>query len=94
MKPLARLSFVVLLGLVATLVSTVSATAAPATPPTCADPATPLTVEERRLTLPAPGEVLRRSGFGTFAERFTPALCRLPDARAAERAARTQGRAL
>ncbi len=70
------------------------AASAAAAPATCADPGAQLTVEEQRLALAAPGEVLRRSGFDTFAKVFTPALCRLPNARAAEVAARVQGRAL
>jgi pyrrolidone-carboxylate peptidase len=79
-----------LLGLAGTLVPTVTAAAAP----TCADPAAPLTVEERRLALPAPAEILRRSGFERFERVFTPALCALPNARVATTAVRVQGRAL
>lgn len=100
MKPLSRLLVVVVLGLVAALVPSVSAAAETAAEraavkvPTCADPNAPLTVEEQRLTLPVPGEILRRSGFDKFAKVFTPALCLLPDARAAERAMRLQGRTL
>lgn len=90
MKPLARLSVVVLLGLGAAVVPG----QATATDRTCADPAAPLTIEEGRLALPAPAEILRRSGFDRFAQNFTPALCHLRDAAAAERAVRTQGRQL
>lgn len=91
MKPLARLLIVVLLGTAAAVVPGVASAAAP---PTCADPAAQLTVEEQRLALPAPGEVLARSGFDRFAKVFTPALCELPDDRVAERAMRVQGRVL
>jgi pyrrolidone-carboxylate peptidase len=79
-----------LLGAAGTLVPSVTAAATP----TCADPAAQLTVEEQRLALPAPGEVLRRSGFDRFERVFTPALCLLPDRRAATVAVRVQGRAL
>jgi pyrrolidone-carboxylate peptidase len=89
-KTLARLLIVFVLGLAAALVPTGSASAAP----TCADPGAPLTVEERRLTLPAPGQILARTGFDRFARVFTPALCHLPDDRAATLAMRLQGRAL
>jgi len=92
-KLLTRMVIVLLLGLVAALVPTVSAAAAPA-PRTCADASAPLTVEEQRLTRPVPGEVLRRSGFDKFAKLFTPALCLIPNARIAEKAAGVQGRAL
>lgn len=91
MKPLARLLIVVLLGTAAAVVPGVAAAAAP---PTCADPSAPLTVEEQRLALPAPGEVLRRSGFDRFAQAFTPALCHLRNDHVAEQAMRVQGRVL
>jgi pyrrolidone-carboxylate peptidase len=86
---LARLLIVVLLGLGAAIVPGPAAAAR-----TCADPAAPLTVEERRLALPAPAEILRRTGFDRFAQAFTPALCHLRDDHAAERALRVQGRLL
>jgi pyrrolidone-carboxylate peptidase len=89
-KPLARLSIVVMFGLGAAVVPG----QATATVRVCADPNAPLTVEEQRLALPAPAEILRRSGFGHFARSFTPALCHLRDAAAAERAFRTEGRQL
>lgn len=79
-----------LLGLAGTLVPSVTASAAP----TCADPATPLTVEEQRLALPTPAEVLRRSGFDRFERVFTPSLCALPNVRVATKAVSVQGRAL
>jgi len=79
-----------LLGLAGTFVPTVTATATP----TCADPTAPLTVEEQRLALPKPLEVLQRSGFDRFERVFTPALCALPNARVATVAIRAQGRAL
>jgi pyrrolidone-carboxylate peptidase len=79
-----------LLGLAGTLVPTVPAAAAT----TCADPTAPLTTEEQRLALPTPAEVLRRSGFDRFERIFTPALCVLPNQRAATTAVRAQGRAL
>lgn len=94
MKPLTRVLIVVLLGLLGALVPAVSATAAPARQPTCADPTAPLTVEEQRLVLAAPGEILRRSGFDRFAQVFTPTLCAVPDARFAERLMSGQGRVL
>jgi len=78
------------LGLAGTLVPTVTASAAP----TCADPAAPLTVEEQRLALPAPAEVLARSGFDRFGRVFTPLLCALPNNRSAAAAIGAQGRAL
>jgi pyrrolidone-carboxylate peptidase len=78
------------LGLAGTLVPTVTAAAAP----TCADPAAPLTVEEQRLALPAPAEILRRSGLDRFERVFTPSLCLLPSHRAATAAISVQGRAL
>jgi pyrrolidone-carboxylate peptidase len=90
-KPLARLWIVVLLGAAAAVVPGAAPTAAR---PTCADRAAPLTVEERRLARPTSREVLQRSGFDRFARSFTPALCALPNDRAAERAVRRQGRAL
>ena len=90
MKPLARLSVVVLLGLGAVVVPG----HATATIRTCADPAAPLTVEEERLALAAPTEILLRSGFDRFAQDFIPSLCKLRDAAAAERAFRAQGRQL
>jgi pyrrolidone-carboxylate peptidase len=79
-----------LLGLAGTLVPTVTAAATP----TCADPAMPLTVEEQRLALPKPAEVLRRSGFDRFEQAFTPALCALPNARVAAKVLKVEGRAL
>jgi pyrrolidone-carboxylate peptidase len=79
-----------LLGLAGTLVPTVTAAATP----TCADPAAPLTVEEQRLTLPKPVEVLRRSGFDRFERVFTPSLCALPNTHVATAVIRAQGRAL
>lgn len=93
MKPLARTLVAVTLGLVGVLAPTTSASATPI-PPTCADAAAPLTVEEQRLTRPAPAEILRRSGFDRFATAFTPALCVVPSARVAELAVAGQGRAL
>jgi pyrrolidone-carboxylate peptidase len=78
------------IALAGTLVPTVTATAAP----TCADPSAPLTVEEQRLALPKPAEVLQRSGFDKFSRVFTPALCALPSARLAAVAVRAEGRAL
>lgn len=92
MKALTRAVVVVVLGLMGTLVSVGSAAAAP--PRTCADPAAPLTVEEQRLTRPAPGQILARSGFDTFGRVFTPALCAVPNARVAEHVVEVQGRAL
>jgi pyrrolidone-carboxylate peptidase len=83
-----------LLGLAGTLVPTVTATSTAAATPTCADPAAPLTVEEQRLALPKPQEVLRRSGFDRFERIFTPSLCVLPNVRLAAVAVRAQGRAL
>lgn len=79
-----------LLGLAGTLVPTVTAAATP----TCADPAAPLTVEEQRLTLPKPTEVLQRSGFDRFERVFTPSLCALPNTHVATVVIRAQGRAL
>jgi len=79
-----------LLGLAGTLVPTVTAAAAP----TCADPAAPLTVEEQRLALPKPMEVLQRSGFDRFERVFTPALCALPNAHVAAKVLKAEGRAL
>ena len=79
-----------LLGLAGTLVPTVTAAAAP----TCADPAAPLPVEEQRLALPKPMEVLQRSGFDRFERVFTPALCSLPNARVAAKVLKVEGRAL
>ncbi len=90
MKPLTRISVVVLLGLGAAVVPG----QATATDRTCADPAAPLTVEEGRLALPEPGEILLRSGFDGFAQNFIPALCHLRNAAAAEHAFRAQGRQL
>jgi pyrrolidone-carboxylate peptidase len=86
----ARALVAVLLGLVGTLVPTVTASATA----TCADPAARLTVEEQRLALPAPPEILRRSGFDRFSQVFTPSLCALPNARVASVAIGAQGRAL
>jgi pyrrolidone-carboxylate peptidase len=90
-KPLARLLIVLVTGLAAVVVPT---TVAQAAPRQCADPAAPLTVEEQRLALPDPGQILARTGFDTFAKVFTPALCHLPDDRAAAKAVTIQGRAL
>ena len=90
MKPLARLLMTVLVGIGAALAPGEAKAAAR----TCADPGAPLTIEEGRLDLPAPAEILRRSGFDRFAQNFTPALCLLHDAVAAERAVRTQGQQL
>jgi pyrrolidone-carboxylate peptidase len=92
-KSLTRAVVGTVLGLVGTLVSVAPATAAPP-PRTCADPAAPLTVEEQRLTRPAPGEILARSGFDTFGRTFTPALCAVPNARVATKMVEVQGRAL
>ncbi|HEX6360772.1 pyroglutamyl peptidase [Actinophytocola sp.] len=80
-----------LLGLAGTLVPTVTASAQT---PTCADPTAPLTVEEQRLALPKPAEVLSRSGFDRFERVFTPSLCLLPNTRVATAAIRAQGRVL
>jgi pyrrolidone-carboxylate peptidase len=94
-KPLSRLLIVLVLGLAAAIVPTATAAASTATSTaTCADPAAPLTVEEQRLALPAPGQILARSGFDEFPAVFTPALCHLRDDRAAEHAVRIEGRAL
>jgi pyrrolidone-carboxylate peptidase len=90
-KPLARLLIVLATGLAAVAVAT---TLAQAGPRQCADPAAPLTVEEQRLALPEPGQILARTGFDTFAEVFTPALCLLSNDRAAKKAMTIQGRAL
>jgi pyrrolidone-carboxylate peptidase len=79
-----------LLGMAGTLVPSVTAAAAP----TCADPAAPLTVSEQRLALPAPAQILARSGFDRFGRVFTPSLCLLPNNRAAALAVGVQGRAL
>jgi pyrrolidone-carboxylate peptidase len=79
-----------LLGLAGTLVPTMTAAATP----TCADPAAPLTVEEQRLALPKPTEVLQRSGFDRFERVFTPALCALPNARVAAKVLSSSGRTL
>ncbi|MCT2585393.1 pyroglutamyl peptidase [Actinophytocola gossypii] len=89
---MVRGALVALLGLVGTLVPVGTAAAAPAR--TCADPNAPLTVEEQRLTLPQPTEILARSGFDRFAKVFTPALCALPNAWVAEVLIGAQGRVL
>ena len=96
MKSLTRAVVVTVLGLVGTLVSVAPAAGSMAAPPprTCADPAAPLTVEEQRLTRPAPGQILARSGFDRFGRIFTPALCAVPNARVAEKVVEVQGRAL
>jgi len=86
----ARAAIVALLGLAGVLVPTVTAEATP----TCADPTAPLTVEEQRLALPAPAEILRRTGFDRFGRVFTPSLCALPNAHVASVAIGVQGRAL
>ncbi|GAB3451270.1 pyroglutamyl-peptidase I [Actinophytocola sediminis] len=92
MRLLLRGLVVVVLALSAAL--PLGGTAAAAPPPRCADPAAPLTVEERRLTLPVPTEVLARSGFDRFASAFTPALCAVSSEALAERAVTAQGRLL
>lgn len=79
-----------LLALAGTFVSTGTAAATP----TCADPAAPLTVEEQRLALPAPTEILRRTGFDRFERVFTPLLCAMPNSRVAKTVIGAQGRAL
>jgi len=86
-----RAVVVAALGLAAVAVPAGTAAAAPRT---CADQTAPLTVEEQRLTRPAPGEILARTGFDRFAKVFTPALCVLPNARLAEVLVAGQGRVL
>ncbi|HEX2130844.1 MAG TPA: pyroglutamyl peptidase [Actinophytocola sp.] len=88
---MVRGALVALLGLVGTLVPAETAAAAPRT---CADPTAPLTVEEQRLALPQPTEILARSGFARFAKAFTPALCAMPNAWVAEVLVGAQGRVL
>ena len=79
-----------LLGLAGTIVTTSTATAAP----TCADPTAALSVEEQRLALPAPAQILSRSGFDRFERVFTPSLCALRNDRIAKTVISAQGRAL
>ena len=61
---------------------------------TCADRNVPVTVEERRLALSAPAEILRRSGFDTYAKGFTSALCQLRGFADAESVVRAHGQEL
>lgn len=91
MKPIARWLIVLVTGLAAVVVAT---TVAQAGPRQCADLAAPLTVEEQRLARPEPGQILARTGFDTFAEGFTSALCHLPNDGVAEKAITKEGRAL
>ncbi len=83
-----------LLGLAGMIVTTTTATASPTAPRTCADPTAPLSVEEQRLALPTPAQVLSRSGFDRFERVFTPSLCVLPNRKVAKKAISAQGRAL
>ncbi|HEU5472451.1 MAG TPA: pyroglutamyl peptidase [Actinophytocola sp.] len=67
---------------------------ATATTPDCFDPAAPLTVEEQRLALPVPQEILRLTGFDRFAQVFGAALCAVPNRHLAGTAVAVQGKVL
>ncbi|MFE6775149.1 pyroglutamyl peptidase [Streptomyces sp. NPDC057702] len=71
-------------------VVTPAATAAPVGAPSAAGP----TVEERRLDLPVPREILRRSGFDEVAPRFARALAGARSPAAAERVVARHGQQL
>ncbi|MDO9380375.1 MAG: hypothetical protein Q7T56_16135 [Nocardioidaceae bacterium] len=85
---------------VATLATAVPASAAITTPatttpgPRCFDGDAALTVEQDRLTRPAPQEILRRSTADARVRDFRTDLCRARDARAAERVVVRHGHAL
>jgi pyrrolidone-carboxylate peptidase len=57
----------------------------------CFDRAVPVTVSERRLDLAVPQEVLRRSGFDRFGNRFEQLLCAVRSKNAAALLVRTEG---
>ncbi|MFY0408292.1 hypothetical protein [Solicola sp. PLA-1-18] len=92
-----RPSFLVTIAAVA--VATV-ATSVPASAGTahhtarCFDESASLTVEQGRLTRPAPQEILRRSTADARVEKFRDDLCRARDARAAERVVVRHGHSL
>lgn len=62
--------------------------------PGCSDRPGPLTVEEQRLPLAMPQEILRRSGFDRFAARFTAVLSTLSRRAAARALVAMEGRRL
>ncbi|GAA2823751.1 pyroglutamyl peptidase [Crossiella cryophila] len=65
-----------------------------AAPANCFDRAAPIPVEEQRLTLPVPQEILDRSGFDQRGPRFEKSLCRTRSLRVAKVLAQTQSRQL
>lgn len=71
-----------------------AAAAASDAPPGCVDTSVTTTVEERRLDLAAPREILRRGGFDRAAPAFVRALCRARTLTAARRAVDRHGAAL
>src|SRR4051812_36644889 len=60
----------------------------------CFDPAASVTVEEQRLDLPVPQEILRITGYDRFARVFGAVLCATPNARLAAGVVAVQGRLL
>ncbi len=72
------------------------ATAAPAAPAAapCFDTSTPQTVEQARLSRPAPRAILRRSGAADRVSRFATALCRADSRREARGVVERHGHGL
>jgi pyrrolidone-carboxylate peptidase len=82
---------------VAAVLLVLAAPAAHAVPPArsgLSDQSGRLSVEEQRLPLAAPREILQRSGFDRFAARFSAMLCGLPRRAAARALVAAEGRLL
>jgi pyrrolidone-carboxylate peptidase len=82
---------------VAAVLLVLAVPAAHAAPPArsgCSDQSGPLAVEEQRLPLAVPREILHRSGFDRFAARFSAMLCGLPRRAAARALVAAEGRML
>src|SRR2546426_224227 len=88
MRLLIRALLTVALTAAGCLLALPSATAAPAN---CFDPAAPLTVEEQRLDLPAPQQILQVTGYDRFGALFRTALCATRDSHAATTLVSVQG---
>ena len=80
----------------ATVLSTLAVPVAYAVPAAagCFDRSAPLTVEEQRLPVAVPQEILRHSGFDRFGSEFEALLCRMSQRPAAEAVVAEQGRLL
>lgn len=94
MNKVFRRSLTGALALGALLATAPLAAAEAAGPANCFDRAAPIPVEEQRLALPVPQEILNRSGFADKAPRFERALCHLRSVTAARVLAKGDGQRL